>query len=61
MNEYKINIVYNNELNINDIFIKVLKREIEIYLVSICKERKEELTSSSTYLSLKEGGKNWII
>ncbi len=58
MNKYKINIVYNNELNINDIFIKVLKREIEIYLNSICKERKKELTSNSTYLSLKEGGKN---
>lgn len=57
MNEYKINIIYNNEIDVNDIFIKVLKREIEIYLKNICKEKKEELTSNSTYLSLKEGGK----
>lgn len=61
MNEYKINVIYNNEIDINDIFIKVLKKEIEIYLNNICKERKEELTSNSTYLSLKEGGKIWII
>lgn len=57
MNEHKINVIYNNEFDINDIFIKVLKRELEIYLNSICKEKKEELTSNSTYLSLKEGGK----
>lgn len=58
MNEYKINIIYNNVIDINDIFIKVLKREIADYLNNICRERKEKLTSNNAYLFLKDGGKN---
>lgn len=50
MSQYKINTIYNSKENINDIFIKVLLKELQ----KICKN----ISSSCTYLSLKEGGKH---
>ena len=57
MDKYKINYIYNEEQNINDIFIKVLNKEIKKYIKMICKKGKSELSSSCTYLS-QEGGKS---
>lgn len=54
MNNYKINFIYNNENNINDIFIKVLKKEIQKYIKMICKKGNYEVPSSCTYLSLQD-------
>ncbi len=31
MNEYKINVIYNNEIDVNDIFIKVLNKNHPVY------------------------------
>ena len=56
MNKYKINIVYNKD-NINDIFIKSLKKEIENNLKMIYKKSKNELPSLCTYLNQNEDGK----
>lgn len=56
MDKYKINYIYNMNNNINDIFIKVLNKEIKKYIIMICK-KKCEVPSSCTYLSL-EGDKN---
>lgn len=51
MDKYKINIIYNND-NINDIFIKSLKKEIKNYFKIIYKKNKSELLSC-TYLNLQ--------
>ncbi len=53
MGQYKINTIYNSKENINDIFIKVLLKELQ----KICKNKKM-MVSSCTYLSLKEGDKH---
>lgn len=57
MDKYKINYIYNENSDINDIFIKVLNKELKKYIQMICKNKKSEVPSSCTYLSL-EGGKN---
>lgn len=54
MDNYKINFIYNNENNINDIFIKVLKKEIQKYIKMICKKDNSEVPSSCTYSSLQD-------
>ena len=54
MSQYKINTIYNSKENINDIFIKVLLKELQ----RICKNKKMMISSSCTYLSLKEGDKH---
>lgn len=56
MDKYKINYICNENNDINDIFIKVLNKELKKYIGMICKNKKCE-ESSCTYLSL-EGGKN---
>ena len=53
MHKYKINIIYNSKESINDIFIKVLLKELQM----ICKNKKTVLPSS-TYLSLKDEQRN---
>lgn len=53
MGQYKINTIYNSKENINDIFIKVLLKELQ----KICKNKKM-MVSSCAYLSLKEGDKH---
>ena len=57
MDKYKINFIFNNEKNINDILINVLNRELKKHLKMICKNNKRKVTSTGTYLSLG-GGKN---
>ena len=57
MDKYKINYIFNREKDINDIFINVLNKELKKYILTICKNKKYEISSSCTYLSL-EGGKN---
>ena len=57
MDKYKINFIFNNEKDINDIVINILNRELKKYIQMICKEKQIEVTSSCAYLSL-EGGKN---
>ena len=57
MDKYKINYIYDENKDINDIFIKVLNKELKKYIEMICKNKKYEVPSSYTYLSL-EGGKN---
>ena len=49
MHKYKINIIYNSKESINDIFIKVLLKKLQM----ICNNKKTVLPSS-TYLSLKD-------
>lgn len=59
MNEYNIIVIYdeNVKLNINEIFIKVLKKELTNYIKTTLKKSRSELESNHTYLSLqnKEG------
>ncbi len=57
MDKYKINYIFENEQDINDIFIKVLNKELKKYILMICKNEKNEVPSSCTRFSL-EGGKN---
>lgn len=57
MGKYKINYIFSGDKDINDIFIKVLNKELKKYMQMICKNKKCEVPSSCTYLSL-EGGKN---
>ena len=57
MDKYKINYIFNEGKDINDILINVLNKELKKYIQKICKNDKKEVTSSCTYLSL-EGGKN---
>lgn len=51
MDKYKINYIYNENNDINDIFMRVLKKEIKKYIQMICKNKKEEVSSSCNYLS----------
>ena len=55
MDKYKINYIFNGEKDINDIFIKVLNKELKKYILMICKNKKYEVPSSCTFLSLEEG------
>ncbi len=58
MDKYKINFIFNNEKNINDIIIKTLNKELKKYIQTICKNKKHEITSPCTRFSLKnKGGK----
>ena len=40
MNKYKINFIYSEENNINDILIKVLKKELKNYIKHIYNNKK---------------------
>ena len=55
MGKYKINYTFNEE-DINDVFFKVLNKELKKYIHMICKNKKIEVPSSCTRFSL-EGGK----
>ena len=57
MVKYKINFIYENNKNVNEVFIRVLNKELNKALNMTCKKQKDELTSSCSYLSLenKEG------
>ena len=53
MDKYKINYIFSEEKDINDIFIKVLNQELKNYILMICKNKKYGIPSS-TYLYLEE-------
>ena len=57
MDKYKINYIFSGEKDINDIFIGVLNKELKKYILTICKNKKNDLPISCTYLSL-DGGRN---
>lgn len=57
MDEYKIKYIFEEEKDINEILIKVLNKELKNHIEMICKNKKEEIPSSCTYLSQK-GEKN---
>lgn len=57
MDKYKINYIFNEDKDINDVLIKVLNKELKKYIGMICKNEKCEMPSSCTYLS-QERGKN---
>jgi hypothetical protein len=54
VDKYKINFIFNNEKDINDILINVLNKELKKYIQMICKNDKREITSSYTRFSLEE-------
>ena len=51
MDKYKINFIFSEKQDINNIFIKVLNEELKKYILMIYKNKKYEV--SSTYLPLK--------
>ena len=55
MDKYKINFIFNNENDINDILINVLNKELKKYIQIICKNKKCEVSSSCMRFSLEEG------
>ena len=57
MDKYKIHYIFSEEKDINDIFIKVLNKELKKYILTICKNKKYEVPTSCTCLSL-EGDRN---
>ena len=57
MDKYKINYIFSEEKDINDILINVLNKELKKYIQMICKNDKREVISSCVRFSL-EGGKN---
>lgn len=44
MDKYKINFIFNNEKDIDDILINVLNKELKNYLRMICKNNKSNLS-----------------
>ena len=56
MVKYKINFIYGENKTTNEIFINVLDKELKKFLKKTCNESKGEVTSSCTYLSLKDKG-----
>lgn len=58
MNNYKINFSYSTETTINDIFVKVLKKELKNYIKMICKNNKKDISSTYNYLSLHDKDDN---
>ncbi len=55
MDKYKVNYIFNEEKDINDILIKVLNKELKKYIEMICKNKKLEVSSSCTRFSLERG------
>ena len=55
MDKYNINYIFNEDKDIDDILIKVLNKELKKYFAMICKNKKIEVPSSRTYLSLERG------
>lgn len=47
MNRYKINFIYSDKNMIDDIFIKVLERQLQSYMRKLCDEKRKELFGSS--------------
>ena len=58
MDNYKINFSYSAETTINDIFVKVLKKELKKFIKMIYKNNKKDISSTYTYLSLHDKDNN---
>jgi len=56
MDKYKINIIYESNKSINEIFIKVLSKELKKNSNVTCNKQKDEVTSTCTRFSLKDKG-----
>lgn len=54
MDKYKINYIFNNNKDLNDILISVLNQELKNYIEKMCKNEKSVESSSSAEDSLKE-------
>lgn len=54
MVKYKINFICDNNKDINEIFIKVLKKDLKKFLKMLCNDSNNEVTSTCTYLSLQD-------
>ncbi len=46
MDKYKINFIFNNTKDMNDILINVLNKELKKYIQTICKNDKKDKMSS---------------
>ncbi len=55
MDKYKINFIFTNEKEINDILINVLNKELKDFIQMIYKNNKKKVTSSYTHLALERG------
>ena len=56
MGKYKINIIYESNKSLIEIFINVLNKELKKILQTTCNKQKDEVTSTCAYLSLKDKG-----
>jgi len=45
MDKHKINYIFSEKEDINEVFIKVLKKELRKYIEMICNSKKNGLTS----------------
>lgn len=54
MDKYKINYIFSDDKDINDIFVKVLNKELKKYLV-VYKDKKSEEILSCTCLTQDKG------
>lgn len=56
MIKYKINYIYakDKDNNINDIFIKIIKKEVKEFIKNTLNKSKIELTLNRTYLPMKD-------
>lgn len=52
MDKYKIDFIFNNDKDINDILVNVLNKELKKYLSMTCKNEKKD-SLLCTYLSTK--------
>ena len=52
--KYEINIIYNEDADINDIFIKLINKNLQKLLLQNCINNKNNLYLDSTYLSSVE-------
>lgn len=55
MKKYKINYIFDEESDVNDILIRVLNRELKKYIEIICKDKQKEISTLCTYLSSRVG------
>ena len=54
MIKYKINYIYDKDNDINDIFIKVIKKEVKEFIKNTLNKSKIELTLNRSNLPMKD-------
>lgn len=55
MDKYKIHYIFHEKNDMNDIFINVLNKELKKFILSNCKDKKRENSSSNNCLNLERG------